>query len=60
MRNIEITKLVAIGIVCIAVGCKKNVVDKMEFKSAINTYYASKPRCVWTAPVKFPAQGGRK
>lgn len=60
MRNIEIAKLVVIGAVIVGVGCKKNAVDKMEFKSAINTYYASKPQCVWTAPVKFPAQADAK
>lgn len=37
-------------------GCHKNAVDPGAFKSALNGYYSAKPVCVWTAPVKFPAQ----
>lgn len=36
--------------------CKKNEVDKAAFKSAINTYLAAKQQCLWSAPIKFPAQ----
>lgn len=40
----------------LAVGCKTNTVDKGAFKSALNSYYSTKPACLWPAPVKFPAQ----
>jgi len=38
------------------VGCKKTDDSKPNFTNAINTYYASKPACLWSAPVKFPVQ----
>jgi hypothetical protein len=37
-------------------GCKKNEVDKSAFQSAINTYLSARQQCVWSAPIKFPAQ----
>ena len=37
-------------------GCRKNAVDQNAFKSAINTYFTPYKECVWSAPVKFPAQ----
>ena len=40
----------------VAAGCKKNEVDKSAFKSALNTYYGTRQDCLWSAPVKFPAQ----
>jgi hypothetical protein len=40
----------------IAAGCRKNAVDKMAFKSAINDYYQARQECVWPASIKFPAQ----
>lgn len=41
-------------------GCRKNAVDPNAFKSAINSYYSATPLCVWSAPVKFPAQADTK
>lgn len=41
-------------------GCKKNSVDPSAFKSAINTYLGAQQQCVWSAPVKFPAQADTK
>jgi hypothetical protein len=40
----------------IATGCKSNTVDKAAFKSAINTYLSARQDCVWSDPIKFPAQ----
>ena len=37
-------------------GCKKTADNTINYKAAINTYYASSPACVWAAPVKFPLQ----
>ena len=40
----------------LSAGCKKNEVDKSAFKSAIDNYVSARQQCVWSAPVKFPAQ----
>ncbi|MGB6870866.1 MAG: hypothetical protein WBD93_14710 [Acidobacteriaceae bacterium] len=48
--------LASIGSVALIAGCHKNAVDKSAFESAINTWYSAHPVCVWSAPVKFPAQ----
>lgn len=50
----------SIGMLVLAGGCKKNSVDPGAFKSAINNYYSARPECVWTSPVKFPAQADAK
>src|SRR6202021_2060439 len=39
-----------------AAGCRKNAVDKMAFKAAINDYYQARQECLWPASKKFPAQ----
>ncbi len=48
--------LVSAWVLICAAGCKKNVVDTLEFKSSLNSYYANQQECLWTAPVKFPTQ----
>jgi|HubBroStandDraft_4_1064222.scaffolds.fasta_scaffold182727_2 hypothetical protein len=48
--------LLSVGIVGLGVGCRKNAVDPSAFKSALNSYYSAQPVCVWSSPVKFPAQ----
>ena len=37
-------------------GCKKTADNTVNYKSAINTYYASRPACLWPDSVKFPVQ----
>ena len=37
-------------------GCKKTADNKINFKNALDTYYASRPACLWADPVKFPVQ----
>jgi len=44
------------GAILLVAGCHSNTVDQSAFKSAINNYYSGKQECVWTSPVKFPAQ----
>ena len=45
------------GAMLMAAGCRNsNFVDKAAFKSAINNYYSTRQDCVWSSPVKFPAQ----
>ncbi len=44
-------------IVIVAAGCHaKKAPDTSNFKAAINDYYTARPVCVWSSPVKFPAQ----
>lgn len=51
-----LTTWIAAGAIALSVGCQKNRVDAGAFKSAINDYYSARPLCVWSSPVKFPAQ----
>ncbi|ADW67371.1 hypothetical protein [Granulicella tundricola] len=52
-------RMMAIGS-CVALlaaaGCKKTADNKINYTSAINTYYSSRPACLWTDSVKFPVQ----
>src|SRR6202789_1822988 len=57
MQAKYILGLAACGAMLIAAGCRKtNMVDKSAFKSAINDYYQARQACVWSSPIKFPAQ----
>ncbi len=50
---------VAASLSCVALlalGCKKTADNTVNYKSAINSYYASRPACLWQDPVKFPVQ----
>jgi hypothetical protein len=47
--------LVLTGLFACLTGCKKQV-DQAEFKSAINNSLAAKHECVWSEPIKLPAQ----
>jgi hypothetical protein len=40
----------------VAAGCHSRTIDRAEFRSALNTYYDTRPACLWPEPVKFPAQ----
>lgn len=55
MRKQTLVVCLTAGLV-LSAGCKKNEVDKSAFKSAINTYLSARQECVWSAPIKFPAQ----
>lgn len=55
----SVHKLVVCGVLgaaMLASGCKKNTVDKDAFKSALNKYVSTTQQCLWSAPVKLPAQ----
>ena len=55
----RVTRIVLLGLAWVTVmsaGCRKNAVDTMAFKSALNSYYAGQQNCLFTAPIKFPAQ----
>ncbi|HTA78759.1 MAG TPA: hypothetical protein VK720_04395 [Terracidiphilus sp.] len=55
--RVRSTRFAALGgAILLVAGCHTNTVDKEAFKSAINDYYSGKQECVWSAPVKLPAQ----
>jgi hypothetical protein len=56
MRTTRILLLAMAWVILLAAGCKKNAVDTLAFKSALNSYYAQQQDCLFTAPVKFPVQ----
>jgi hypothetical protein len=56
MKTKNVMVAAAAGLLLIAAGCRKNAVDTGAFKTAINNYYSSRPACLWSNPVKFPAQ----
>src|SRR5580698_11284938 len=57
MQTKRILGLAVCGAMILAAGCRKtNTVDKGAFKSALNDYYSARQECVWSSPVKFPAQ----
>ncbi len=37
-------------------GCKKTADNKLNYTNAINTYYSSRPACLWDDAKKFPVQ----
>jgi len=47
--------LCAVAMVGLA-GCKKTADNTLNYKSALNTYYAAHPVCLWSETKKFPLQ----
>jgi len=57
MSKLKLTQYAGLALILFAVGCRdKTDVDKANFKAALNDYYRGRQECVWTTPVKFPAQ----
>ena len=48
--------LVGTCVLLAGAGCKKTADVKPNFTSAINTYYAASPACLWKEEIKFPVQ----
>ena len=56
MNGIRISAI-AVMVACgLAAGCKKTDDSTANYTKAINTYYASRPPCVWAEEKKFPVQ----
>lgn len=55
----KITMIAAAATVALVAGCHSNKVDPGAFKTALNSYYSAVPVCVWSSPVKFPAQADK-
>jgi hypothetical protein len=53
MRTTLVAAACAAGLLA---GCKKTADNTVNYKSALNTYYGSRPVCLWANPVKFPVQ----
>ncbi len=48
------------GLVCLAsVGCNKKTDNTSNFKSAIDTYYNSRPVCLWSSSKQLPVQANQ-
>lgn len=56
MRTGKVLVLVVAAVIGLGVGCRKNAVDKMAFKSALNNFYSGRQDCLWNSPIKFPVQ----
>ncbi len=59
MRQLAVKRkiLFCVSLLVAIAGCHgKKEPDTSNFKTAINDYYSAHPACVWTEPVKFPAQ----
>jgi len=56
MRAFRMGVIVAMGGAMLVAGCKKTTDNSLNFTNAINTYYASRPACLWPDSIKFPAQ----
>ena len=57
LGNGRTTALVAgCAVAALVAGCKKTADNTVNYKSAINSYYASRPACLWSDPVRFPVQ----
>lgn len=54
--NSVLLALIVSAAVAIPACHNTTAVDASAFKSAINDYYASRQECLWSDPMKFPAQ----
>jgi hypothetical protein len=46
------------SVLLLIAGCNKTADNTSNYKSAINTFYAAHPSCLWTDSQKFPVQVG--
>ena len=58
MMESSLVKSVALaGVLCFAsVGCSKKTDNTSNFKSAIDSYYSSRPVCLWDSSKQLPVQ----
>jgi hypothetical protein len=48
--------LLLIAVAILPTACKDNTAQKSQFKSAINNSFAGKHECLWSEPIKMPAE----
>jgi hypothetical protein len=58
MHPIKTTAIAATTLLLLAAGCKKTADNTLNYKSALDAYYAASPACLWPQSQKFPAQIG--
>ena len=51
-----IVSVAGMALMLLAGGCSKTADNSLNYKSAINDYYAAHPACLWSTPQKFPVQ----
>jgi len=56
MRTMRVVGVMGCAALMAAAGCKKTSDNTLNYRSAIDTYYASKPACLWQDEIKFPVQ----
>ncbi len=56
MKALQIAAGIGILGAMASVGCKKTDDSKANFTAAVNRYYAQRPACLWSDPIKFPVQ----
>lgn len=56
MKSISKLALVSLSAALLFAGCKKTADNTLNYKSAINTWYASNPSCLWDASKQLPHQ----
>ena len=56
-RRAVLQQGLVVGLVCLAsVGCDKKIDNTSNFKGAIDTYYGSRPVCLWSSSKQLPVQ----
>ena len=56
MKGLRVVVMVGAAAALVAVGCKKTDDSKANFTAALDRYYAQRPACLWSDPIKFPVQ----
>ncbi len=56
MKSLKVAAWVGFASALAVTGCKKTDDSKANFTAALNRYYAQRPACLWSDPIKFPVQ----
>jgi hypothetical protein len=56
MRTAAFMILALLAAAILVAGCHTNPLNTAAFQSALDSYYAGRQECLWSAPVKFPVQ----
>ncbi len=56
MSSLRRTAAILAVATLIVAGCKKTADNTVNYRAAINAYYASSPACLWANAIKFPVQ----
>jgi hypothetical protein len=56
MKHLRFVAWIGLAGTLAVAGCKKTDNSKANFIAAVNRYYAQRPACLWSDPIKFPVQ----